>query len=194
MFVIQDTAVVNSYQIGWGPDQMALDDKGRYLYAAHSSPNAQFPHNISVTDLDSNQVTSIATAQISRRVAVDRVHGLAYFTNPFEDTVSIVRGASLLSNLPTGDYPWGVAVHEDSGYAFVANKQSDTVTVLLDGQVINTMPTGNVPLGVATDPISRYVYVVNENSYEYCNEVKQCFKTCLTPASVSVYRIPIKGE
>lgn len=194
LFIIEDTTVIDSFQIGWGPDQMALDEVGRYLYIAHSSPNSQYPQNISITNLDNNQVTSITTSKLSRRVAIDRTRGLAYFTNPKQNTVSIVRGSSLLSNLPTGDYPWGVAVHEDSGYAFVTNKESDTVTVLLEGKVVETLPAGNVPLGVATDPISRYVYVVNENSHEYCDEVDRCFKDCLTPASVSVYRIPIKGE
>lgn len=194
LFVIQNTTVIDKFQIGWGPDYLALDEVGGYLYSAHSSPNSQYPYNISVINLDTYQVTPITTASASLRVAVDRVSNLAYVTNPGQDTVSVLRGSNLLGNLPTDTTPWNVAVHESSGYAFVTNKESDTVTVLLRGQVAGTLPTGNVPIGVATDPISQYVYVTNENSYEYCNDLNQCYKTCLTPASVSVYRIPIKDE
>jgi DNA-binding beta-propeller fold protein YncE len=194
LFVIQNTSVIDKFQIGWGPDKLALDEVSGYIYAAHTSPNSQYPENISVIDLDTYQVTPISTATTSRRVAADRAYGLAYFTNPAQNTVSVLRGPSLLANLPTGNMPWGVAVHEDSGYAFVTNKESDSMTVLLRGQVVGTLPTGNAPLGVATDPVSQYVYVANENSHEYCNNLNQCFKDCLTPASVSVYRIPIKGQ
>jgi DNA-binding beta-propeller fold protein YncE len=194
LFVIQGTTVINKFQIGWGPDKLALDEHNGYLYAAHTSPNSQYPENISVIDLDTYQVTPITTGSSSRRVAVDKVQGLAYVTNPGQNTVSVLRGTSLLGNFPTGSAPWGVAVNEASGYAFVTNKDSDSMTVLLRGQVVGTLPTGNIPLSVATDPVSRYVYVTNENSSEYCNDVQQCFKTCLTPATVSVYHIPIKGE
>ena len=194
MFIIQGTTVIDSFQLGWGPDQMALDEANRYLYTAHSSPNSQYPYNISVINLDTKQITPIGTAPASRGVAADRTSKLAYVTNPATDTVSVLQGPGLLANVPTGDYPWKVAVHEDSGYAFVTNRDSDSVTVLLRGQKIGTLPAGNVPLGVATDPVSNYVYVTNETSYEYCNDLNQCFKVCQTPASVSVYRIPIKGQ
>lgn len=194
LFIIQDTAVIDKIQIGWGPDKLALDEVSGYLYSAHTSPNSQYPHNISVIDLDTRQVTPITTASTSRRVAADRPGYLAYVTNPEQDTVSVLRGPSVLSNLPAGNTPWGVAVHEASGYAFVTNKESDTLTILLRGKVVGTLPTGNVPLSVATDPVSNYVYVTNENSSEYCNDLNQCYKTCLSPASVSVYRIPIKGQ
>ncbi len=190
MFIIEDTAVIDSFQMGWGPDQMGLDEIGRYLYTAHSSPNSQYPYNISVMDLDTKQITSFTTSGASRNVAVDRNASLAYVTNPERDTVSVLRGPNLLGNVPTGDSPWDVAVHEDSGYAFVTNQESNTVTVLRWGEVVGTLPTGNMPISVATDPVSLYVYVTNENSVVNCNDLNQCYKSCLTPASVSVYRIP----
>lgn len=192
MFVIQNTSVINSFSIGWGPDKLGLDETHRYVYAAHSSPNAQYPHNISVTNLDTYQVTPISTANSSRRVAVDRLSGLAYVTNPDADTVSVLQGPNLLGNVPTGDAPWGVAVHEASGYAFVTNKFSNTVTVLRYGQLVSTLPTGADPIGVAVDPISNYVYVVNETSYDYCNGLNQCYKVCQQPATVTVFEIEVK--
>lgn len=190
LFVIQGTSVINTLPIGWGPDKLAVDETHRYIYAAHTSPNSQYPHNISVTNLDTNQVTAISTANASRRVAVDRLSGLAYVTNPDADTVSILQGPSLLRNLPTGNSPWGVAVHEASGYAFVTNKLSNSVTVLRHGEFVSTLPVGDNPIGVAVDVLSNYVYVVNETSYDYCNSLNQCYKVCQQPASVSVYQIP----
>lgn len=190
LFVIQGTSVINTLPIGWGPDKLALDETHRYIYAAHTSPNSQYPHNISVTNLDTNQVTPISTANSSRRVAVDRLSGLAYVTNPDADTVSVLQGPSLLRNVPTGNVPWGVAVHEASGYAFVTNKLSNSVTVLRYGEFVSTLPVGDDPIGVAVDVLSNYVYVVNETSYDYCNSLNQCYKVCQQPASVSVYQIP----
>jgi DNA-binding beta-propeller fold protein YncE len=52
MVVIQNTSVIQKFRIGWGPDKLGLDATNRYIYAAHSSPNSQYPHNISVTNLD----------------------------------------------------------------------------------------------------------------------------------------------
>ncbi len=177
LFIIQDTAVIDKIQIGWGPDKLALDEVSRYLYSAHTSPNSQYPHNISVFNLDTQQVTPVTTASTSRRVAVDRAANLAYVTNPAQNTVTVLRGTSVLANVPVGNTPWGVAVHEASGYAFVTNADSNSLTVLLRGEVVGTLPTGSHPLGVATDPLSNYVYVANEAG-------------CQQAGSVSVYRIP----
>ena len=65
MFIIQDTAVIDSFQLGWGPDQMGLDEKSGYLYTSHSSPNSQYPYNISVINLDTRQITPFTTASAS---------------------------------------------------------------------------------------------------------------------------------
>jgi DNA-binding beta-propeller fold protein YncE len=190
MIVIQDTSVISIFPLGWGPDKLAVDEEFGYIYAAHSSPNAQYPQNISVTDINGLQVTLISTANSSRRVAVDRLSRLAYFTNPDHDSVTVLKGTALVGNLPAGVAPWDVAVHPQSGFAVVTNLGSNNVTVLRDGQVIGTLPAGEDPIAVAADPVSNYIYVANENSSVYCDEVKRCFKTCHEPPTVTVYRIP----
>jgi DNA-binding beta-propeller fold protein YncE len=192
MIVIQDTSIIHTFRLGWGPDKLALNEATRYIYAAHTSPNAQYPHNISITNLDTSQVIPLTTATTSRRVDLDKLNNLAYFTNPEENTVTIVQGTTVVGNAPAGQKPWDVGVHPQSGYAFVANLDSQDVTVLRDGQLVTTLGAGSKPISVGIDPLSHYIYVANETSHSYCNDLNQCYKECNTPATVTVYQIPIE--
>lgn len=190
IFVIQDTAVINSFQVGWGVDKLAINQYTRYIYGAHTSPNGQYPNNISITDMNTNQVTPLTTSTASRRVALDKLNNLAYFTNPNENTVSIVQGTAFLGNVAVGQKPWDVGVHQASGLTFVTNFDSANVTVLKNGQFVETLAAGKNPVSVGVDPLSNYVYVANETSTYSCNGLNQCFQVCETPATVTVYRIP----
>lgn len=192
LIIIQDTAVIAQFPIGWGPDKLALNESTHLLYAAHSSPNAQYPNNISVTNLNNHQVTPITTATKSRRVAVDALNNLAYITNPAQNNVTVVQGSQSLGNRGTGANPWDVAVHSQSGYAFVTNLDSKNVTVLRNGEVVGTLPAGTNPISVGVDPLSNYIYVANETAKHYCNGLNQCYKECETPATVTVYQIPVE--
>jgi DNA-binding beta-propeller fold protein YncE len=192
MIVIQDTSIIHTFRLGWGPDKLAINEATRYIYAAHTSPNAQYPHNISITNLDTYQVIPLTTASTSRRVGLDKLSNLAYFTNPEENTVTIVQGTTVVGNAPVGQRPWDVAVHPQSGYAFVANLDSQNVTVLRDGQLVTTLGAGSKPISVGIDPLSHYIYVANETSHSYCNDLNQCYKECNTPATVTVYQLPIE--
>lgn len=192
LIVIEDTTIISKLQIGWGPDKLALNESTGLLYAAHSSPNSQYPNNISVTNLANNKVTTITTATTSRRVAVDEMSNLAYFTNPAQNNVTVMQGTKVLSNRNTGASPWDVAVHAQSGYTFVANLDSDNVTVLQYGKVTATLPAGDNPISVGVDPLSNYIYVANETAYHHCNDLNQCYKECKTPATVTVYQIPVE--
>jgi DNA-binding beta-propeller fold protein YncE len=192
LIIIQDTTVIAKLPIGWGPDKLALNESTHLLYAAHSSPNAQYPNNISVTNLNTHQVTPITTATKSRRVAVDALNNLAYITNPAQNNVTVVQGNQSLGNRSTGASPWDVAVHSQSGYAFVTNLDSKNVTVLRNGEVVGTLPAGTNPISVGVDPLSNYIYVANETAHHYCNGLNQCYKECETPATVTVYQIPVE--
>ena len=46
-------------QLGWGPFSMALDEARGLLYVAHSEPNELYPHDISVVNLATLQVSFV---------------------------------------------------------------------------------------------------------------------------------------
>lgn len=187
VFVFDDAAIVETFQMGWGMAEAILDSERGIFYVAHSSPNANYPHNISVFERGDHTVTQIETSTESRGMALDPVTGYVYITNPKLDTVSIVSGRNLLGNVPVGDEPWDVAVHPTSGYAFVTNQKGDSVTILRNGVLLSTVPVGNHPMTVTADPVNNYVYVVNQNSEIECNDVQQCQRVCYTP-SVTIFR------
>lgn len=102
--------------------------------------------------MNTNQVTPLTTSTASRRVALDKLNNLAYFTNPNENTVSIVQGTAFLGNVAVGQKPWDVGVHQASGLAFVTNFDSANVTVLKNGQLVETLAAGKNPVSVGVDP------------------------------------------
>ena len=188
VYVIDNTIVVASFPLGWGPYKIALDRESGTFYTAHSSPNSQYPHNISVFERGSTDVTPISTGIRAYSSAVDPISGLAYIPNFHENSVSVLRGRQLLKILPVGEKPYDVSVNPNSGYAFVTNSGDDTVTILRFGEVVGSYSTGHKPVAVDVDPLTNYTYVINENSDVVCNEVNQCPTVCHDSSSVTVFR------
>ncbi len=187
VFILSDTAVIGEIQAGWGILELAVDPNTGYVYGAHSAPNEQYPHNISVMK-DGQLVTTFTTADRAMDVAVDPNTGIAYFANADNDTVTLVQGTNLIGTISVGDYPWSVAVNTNNGYVFVANRNTNDVTVIKDGAVVETLPAGLEPFSVAVDTARDITYVANRASRFVCNEFDQCETTCDPFASVTVIK------
>lgn len=166
LYVIRDTQVIATARVGWGPLNMALDEARGLLYIAHSEPSPDFPHDISVVDLATLQVTFINTTpgaiNRARDVAVDWRRGLAYVTNPDTDNVTVLRGTQVLGKLGVGDRPWGIGINPKDGTVFVTNRASGTLSILRDGGVLETVPVfGKEPFAIGVDTDNDDIYVIN---------------------------------
>lgn len=166
MYVLDGTTVVANYRAGWGVKDMAIDAARGYIYLAHSDPNATYTHNISVFNIATQSFTYIDTdagsLNNSRSVAVDPISGYAYFTNPDQDSVTVVLGSQVIATLPAGDMPWAVGANPNTGHVFVANRGGNTITVYKNLNVINTIPAeGLQPFAVGVDTINNDVYIAN---------------------------------
>lgn len=166
MYVLDGTNVVANYRAGWGVKDMAIAPTWGYIYLAHSEPNATYTHNISVFNLATHAFTYIDTDSSSlnnsRAVAVNPINGYAYFANPDQDNVTVVKGTQVIATLPAGDMPWDVAVNPNTGHVFVANRGDGTITVYDGLNVINTIASqGLQPFGIGIDTTNNDVYIAN---------------------------------
>jgi uncharacterized protein (TIGR03437 family) len=94
--------------------------------------------------------------------------------NPDANTVSLfsVQGDQnvKISEIPTGNEPWGVAFSSDGTRVYVANRVDGTVTVISQGTSgysswsKTTIPVGTEPFGIVETASGNYLYVTNIGS------------------------------
>jgi DNA-binding beta-propeller fold protein YncE len=187
VFEIEGTALVRTVQAGWGVQELAIDPNSGHVYAAHSAPNEEYPHNISVMK-DGALLATYITGARSMDVAVNPVTGLAYFVNPDEDTVTVLNGPNMVGGVGVGDDPWSVAVNPTTNRVYIANRGENTVTVLNETMPLTTLTSGLEPISVDVDPVRGLAYVANHASHVECNEFGQCDRVCDPYASVTVIK------
>ena len=166
LYVIRDLEVIDSVQLGWGPLNMALDSVRGLIYVAHSEPNLTYPHDISVVDVATLNVTFVNSSpgniNHARNVAVDERSGIAYITNPDQNNVTVLQGTKVLRKINVGKRPWGVGVNPNDGYVYVTNRKSGSVSILKDGILVNTEEVQGVePFAIGVDTNHNDIYVVN---------------------------------
>ncbi|MEZ4590118.1 MAG: YncE family protein [Chloroflexota bacterium] len=184
MYVMDGSNVIANYRAGWGIKDMAIDAARGYIYLAHSDPNATYPHNISVFNLNTNTFTYIDTDSSilngSRSVTVDPISGNAYFTNPDKNSVTVVKGTQVLKTISVGTMPWGIGVNPNTGYVFVTNRGSNTISVIRELAVVNTIPAqGLQPFAVGVDTINNDVYIANRGDEYGLFQCRQASVTIL---------------
>ncbi len=169
LFVIEGTTVIDSMQLGAGPVNMAFDEVRGLLYVAHSMPNAFYPSEVSVVDVESLTVTYVDTlpGQIgsARDVAVDVKSGFAYVSNPDHDSVTILNGTMIVGTIALGDQPWGIGINPNNGYVFVTNRRSNEVSILRNGALLDTVQVqGEEPWAVGVDTNNNDIYIANRGA------------------------------
>ena len=166
LYVIDGTEVIDSVLTGTGAQDMAFDEVRGLIYIAHRSPSFEYPHDISVVDLATRSVTFVDPFPMqtdrAQEVALDVANGLAYFTNPDIDSVTVVQGTNLVARIPVGNEPWGIAVNPNDGYVFAANRKSNDVSILRNGALLDTVEVqGRDPVAVSVDTINNDIYIAN---------------------------------
>jgi DNA-binding beta-propeller fold protein YncE len=166
LYVIRDTAVIDSVQVGWGPLNMAFDQVRGLLYIAHSEPSGLYPHDISVVNVATLGVTFVNSTpgaiNHARDVAVDVRSGIAYVTNPDKNSVTTLRGAEILNTINVEKRPWGAGVDPNTGYVYVTNRDSGSVSIFRDGALyVNEPVYGVEPFAIAVDTNNDDIYVIN---------------------------------
>lgn len=173
MTVVDGLEVVDQYSYyGQGANDLVIDAHRRLMYIANL--RAQHPgrwkNNISIVDLDTQEVTPVWSATQSRSIAMDATSGYVYVTNTGSDSVTVLRGKMAVATYKTGAEPRGVVVDQQSGFAYVANSGETSVSVLRDGALVTKieLPQGQGfrPYVVAVDPKSQRLYVVNRSSID----------------------------
>jgi len=166
LYVIDGTDVIDSVLLGVGPANMAFDDVRGLLYVAHSAPNELYPHDISVVDVATLNVSFVDAfpGQINQAegIVVDVRSGLAYVTNPKHDNVTILDGTTIVGKVSVGKQPWGIGINPNNGYVFVTNRESNDVSILLDGALVDTIKVQGVdPFSVGVDTNNNDIYIIN---------------------------------
>ena len=184
LYVIDGTEVIDSILTGTGAQDMAFDEVRGLIYIAHRSPSLEYPHDISVVDVATRSVTFVdpfpERIDRAQEVALDVANGLAYFTNPDIDTVTVVQGTNFVARIPVGNEPWGIAVNPNDGYAFAANRKSNDVSILRNGALMETVEVqGRDPLAVSVDTINNDIYIANHGEKIGSTECKRASMTIL---------------
>jgi YVTN family beta-propeller protein len=115
---------------------------------------------------DPDCATVVATLAVGTQpygVAAHPAGALAYVTNSYDDTVSVIDLSSytVVATVPVGSLPYGVAVDGVTGNAYVSALAGHTVTVVGPTHaVLATIATDN-PHGLAVSPDGARVYVGN---------------------------------
>jgi len=107
----------------------------------------------SVTVVDDQRVSAMATAQVSTTPGVDHA---AVTTQDF----------ALFTAIPVGSNPIAVGLSADGSLAYVANLNSNTLSVIdtdLDA-VVATVNAGPTPRDVEATPDGRFILVVNQST------------------------------
>ena len=100
-------------------------------------------------------------------LGVNQDTNMTYVANEFDDTVSVIDGASktVVKTVGVGDAPMGVGVNPDINMIYVTNSGDDTVSVIngASNTVVKTVGVGDYPLGVDVNPGTKKVYVANND-------------------------------
>jgi YVTN family beta-propeller protein len=125
--------------------------------SAASAPQASGPHLATVGPIPVGAGPSA--------VAVDAATNTVYVANIFDNSVSVIDGATngVSATIPVGVNPDAIAVDELTGRVYVANSGDNTVSVIgaAAGTVSATISVGTRPAAIAVDAATNRIYVAN---------------------------------
>ncbi len=185
--VVDGTEVVDQFSYeGVGAIDMVIDSQRRLLIVTNDLADYDelLGNNISIINLDNQQVTPVFSARASYHADLDPVTGYVYVTNPSEDTVTVLQGEREVATYETDEAPREVAVDALRGYAYVTNAGDNSVTVLKDGEIVSVIDLprdkGFEPYNLTIDEETGTVYILNRSSVnkgtdsDRSTEVVQC--------------------
>lgn len=149
------------------PKAVAVDQTDDTIYVANNGDD-----RVVALAGSTLAVTSTLIGDLPQGVAVnnadDTVYSTAIGTGSTDDSVWILRGASLAvdDTVSVGRQPWWVAVDQLDDTVYVPNGDSGTLSVIrgTSGTVVRTIPLGSDPRGVAVQSPGGTVYIAVSGS------------------------------
>lgn len=155
------------------PAGLQVTPDGKRLVVADHLADA-----VSVVDLASKAVQTVATAHRPYGVAVSADGRTAYVSNQGADSVSVIdlAGASptVRGTLQVGTHPNAVLLDQKSAHLYVSNGDSDTVSIIdtVSGRTVRTISlapyahanVGSNPTGLSLSPDQNRLYVSNSGN------------------------------
>jgi YVTN family beta-propeller protein/VCBS repeat-containing protein len=218
--VVPDQLTVSStIPVGSGPRVVAFSPDGSLAYVTNLDSRTvsvidTATHLVIDADPATPGVDPIAVGSGPYGVAFSPDGSLAYVTNPFSDTVSVIDTAThtiidadsatpAVDPIPVGGSPTWVAFSPDGSFAYVPNYGSGTVSVIdtathtiIDADPVapggDPIAVGSGPYGVAFSPDGSVAYVTNAIS-DTVSVIDTATHTVIDadPATPAVDSIPV---
>jgi YVTN family beta-propeller protein len=165
---------------GAGPDSVAVDPTGKFVYVTNVGSNDVSMYTINPTTGALASIGTIASGTRPDSVAVDPTGKFAYVTNFGSNDVSMYNidattgSLTFIGSIAAGTEPFSVAVDPAGKFAYVANwTGSDTEGSVsmyaIDATTGSLTPSGTVatelsPTSIAIHPSGKFAYVTNSGS------------------------------
>ncbi|HEY9793326.1 MAG TPA: hypothetical protein V6D22_23195, partial [Candidatus Obscuribacterales bacterium] len=163
-----NNSVIAAVPVNVGPNVMAVDPSGAFVYLAGGQLGQ--PGVVSIVSTSSNSV--VATIQVGndpRGIAVNLSGTRLYVTNWSGGTVSVIQLSTdkVVATIPVGLGPEAIAVNPSGTQVYVGNQSGNSVSVIQTSTntVVATIPGLSTPLAMAMGQSGRYLYVGNDGNF-----------------------------
>jgi outer membrane protein OmpA-like peptidoglycan-associated protein len=159
--VIKGTSVKATINVPAGP-QYAATVPGTSQVYIESQDFSQAPAAGMVTLLDGTSATPVATAAVGvfpYGITVNPRTHLAYATNVFDGTVSVLKDGVVVATRTVGDNPEIPSIDPRTGIVAIPSDDGDSVAFMQGTNVIQTMQVGDNTGFSAVDPKTGRVFV-----------------------------------
>lgn len=163
VLVIRDNNVIDTIEVGSGPEYMEVSPDGKILYVA----NLWSP--ISVVDLRENKIIKeIDSGKTPHGLSFTSDGSRLFIVNMKSDTLSVIdaKKHEVIKTTAVGKNPEYVKLTPDERFVYVTNLGSDTVSVINARtlEIVDEIRVGDGPHGIAFSADGDFAYVSNMNS------------------------------
>jgi YVTN family beta-propeller protein len=172
---------VGTIAAGTGPDSVAVDPSGKFVYVANENDTSGGAGNVSMYTIDATNGALTSTGTITAgtypvSVAVDPAGEFAYVANYGSNDVSMytidaTTGAlTSIGTIAAGTNPGSVAVDPAGKFAYVTNNGSNDVSMYTINATTGaltstgTIAAGSQPTSIAVHPSGNFAFVTNAGS------------------------------
>ena len=162
--------VIATVGVGVDPVSVAVNSATNRIYVANRGDGIT-PGSVMVIDGTTNSVDAMVPVGLGPcGIAANSLTNKIYVTNSYEDSVTVIDGATNQTQLilfDTGSFPCELAVNPATNKVYVAN-YGGTVAVI-DGasNTATVIPVAKLPTHIAINSVTNKTYVGNSESASY---------------------------